>query len=75
MEYTCHNVQLKYVFSDFMDMMMIQHQQVNQLVMQQMMMKQFGGQNRQSYPCYPSYYYAEPAQPVLVRFRRFYFFS
>ncbi|XP_063424416.1 uncharacterized protein LOC134708059 isoform X3 [Mytilus trossulus] len=51
---------------DFMDMMMIQHQQVNQLVMQQMMMQQFGGQNRQSYPCYPSYYYAEPAQPVLM---------
>ncbi|XP_071152749.1 uncharacterized protein [Mytilus edulis] len=51
---------------DFMDMMMIQHQQVNQLVMQQLMMQQFGGQNRQSYPCYPSYYYAEPAQPVLM---------
>lgn len=54
---------------------MIQHQQVNQLVMQQLMMQQFGGQNRQSYPCYPSYHYAEPAQPVLVRFGRFYFFS
>ncbi|XP_052093549.1 uncharacterized protein LOC127729721 isoform X1 [Mytilus californianus] len=51
---------------DFMDMMMVQHQQVNQLVMQQLMMQQFGGRNRHSYPCYPSYYYAEPAQPVLM---------
>lgn len=48
-----------------MEMMMIQHQQMHQMVMQQMMLAQLPGANRgMNYPA--AAVYAEPAQPVVV---------
>lgn len=51
-------------FSDFMEMMMIQHQQMHQMVMQQMMLSQLPGANRGI--AHPATVYAEPTQPVVV---------
>ncbi|XP_071152748.1 uncharacterized protein [Mytilus edulis] len=49
---------------DFMEMMMIQHQQMHQMVMQQMMISQLPGGNRGN--SYPTAIMSEPAAPVMM---------